>query len=112
LLVLLCINPMFALWFLVIPAVFALHCENAVNTLCHITRRGYRHYETKDNSTNVWYLGLFAWGQGWHNNHHYNPKSFDFGTGVSKKWYEFDACLIMLPLVAPISEVKRIWGER
>jgi fatty-acid desaturase len=112
LIILVAINPMFCLWFVVIPAVFALHSENAVNTLCHLNNVGYRRYNTKDNSQNVWYLGLFAWGQGWHNNHHQYPKSFDFGTSVSKKSWEFDACLLWTIVVAPWQEHKRIWSGR
>jgi stearoyl-CoA desaturase (delta-9 desaturase) len=103
------INPMFCLWFVVIPCVFALHSENAVNLLCHLTNFGYRNFDTNDMSQNVWFLGFFSWGQGWHNNHHSCPKSFDFGTTVSKIRYEFDPCMLLLLLVAPWSESKRIW---
>jgi stearoyl-CoA desaturase (delta-9 desaturase) len=60
---------------------------------------GYRNCETKDNSQNNIILGYLAWGQGWHNNHHYDPKSFDFGTRISGKWYEFDPCKIFLPFL-------------
>jgi len=102
------INPMFCLFFFVIPAVVSLHTENIVNLVCH-SNNGYRPFETKDHSTNVWYLGLLGWGQGWHNNHHSNPKSFDFGTSVSKRWYEFDPCLLIVPFISPWQETKRLW---
>jgi stearoyl-CoA desaturase (delta-9 desaturase) len=104
------ISPMFCLCFFVIPAVISLHTENLVNLICHSHNTGYRPFETKDQSENVWYLGLFGWGQGWHNNHHAHPKSFDFGTSVSKKWYEFDPCLLLVPFVASWSETKRLWN--
>lgn len=106
------INPMFCLWFIIIPSVFALHTENLVNTLCHLPSRGYKRFATSDNSQNIWYLGFFGWGQGWHNNHHHKPTSFDFGTTVSKKWWEFDPCLLILPLVAPLKETRRILMNR
>jgi stearoyl-CoA desaturase (delta-9 desaturase) len=74
--------------------------DNLVNVFGHSKGGiGYRNYETKDNSYNNLFLGYFAWGQGWHNNHHYDPKSFDFGKGVSGKWWEWDPCKIFTPLL-------------
>jgi fatty-acid desaturase len=40
-------------------------------------------------------LGLMFWGNGWHNNHHQMPSSFDFGKSVSGKKWEFDACTLL-----------------
>ena len=51
---------------------------------------GYRNFDTNDRSQNNPILGYLTWGQAWHNNHHYSPRSFDFGSGVSGKWWEFD----------------------
>ena len=109
---LLLINPMFCLCFCIIPCVFALHTENTVNCLCHLQGKGYRGFELNDDSQNVWYLGLFGWGQGWHNNHHFQQKSFDFGTTISKRAFEFDPCLLLLPFVASWKETNRVWALR
>ncbi len=69
--------------------------DNLVNLFGHYKGViGYRNFSTDDNSYNNLFLGYFAWGQGWHNNHHYDPKSFDFGKGVSGKWWEWDPCKI------------------
>lgn len=74
--------------------------DNLVNIYGHSKSLfGYRNFETKDNSHNNYILGYLAWGQGWHNNHHYKPSSFDFGKGISGKWWEFDMCRIFLPLL-------------
>jgi len=74
--------------------------DNGVNVLGHIKAFiGYRNFNTKDNSQNNIILGYLGWGQGWHNNHHHNPKSFDFGKGVSGKWWEWDPCNIFLPFL-------------
>jgi fatty-acid desaturase len=74
--------------------------DNLVNVYGHFKGLiGYRNFELDDNSQNNMILGYFAWGQGWHNNHHYDPKSFDFGTSVSGKWWEYDPCRIFLPLL-------------
>lgn len=69
--------------------------DNLVNVFGHLKGYiGYRNFSTNDNSQNNLLLGYFAWGQGWHNNHHYNPKSFDFGKSISGKWWEWDPCNI------------------
>jgi len=74
--------------------------DNLVNVYGHSKGLiGYRNFELDDNSQNNMFLGYFAWGQGWHNNHHHDPKSFDFGTSVSGKWWEYDPCRIFLPLL-------------
>ena len=82
-----------------IAASISIFQDNLVNVLGHIPAVGYRNFNTKDNSSNFPLLGYFGWGQGWHNNHHSNPKSFDFGRSVSGKWWEFDPCVVFLPLV-------------
>ena len=92
------INIDLLLWMFMLPAVIGLHLEGLVNLLCH-TNYGYRNFDTNDNSHNVPLLGILDWGNGWHNNHHHKQGSFDFGSGVSGKWYEFDACKIFLPLL-------------
>lgn len=82
--------------------VTAIGCiqDNSVNVFGHIKGLiGYRNYDLKDNSYNNFIYGYFAWGQGWHNNHHKDPKSFDFGTGISGKWWEYDPCRLFLPFL-------------
>ncbi len=74
--------------------------DNLVNVLGH--RKGfigYRNFDTKDNSQNNVLLGYLGWGQGWHNNHHYSPKSFNFG----RKWWEIDPCVIWLPFLGKVN---------
>jgi stearoyl-CoA desaturase (delta-9 desaturase) len=74
--------------------------DNLVNVFGHWKGWfGYRNFETRDNSHNNPFLGYLAWGQGWHNNHHKSPGSFDFGSGVSGKWWEIDPCKIFLPFL-------------
>lgn len=69
--------------------------DNLVNTLCHQPWLGYRNFRLNDNSNNFWLLGYFGWGQGWHENHHALPGKFSFRT----RWWEFDACVLYLPLL-------------
>jgi len=74
--------------------------DNLVNVFGHIKGWfSYRNFETRDQSQNNPFLGYLAWGQGWHNNHHQAPASFDFGNGVSGKWWEYDPCRIFTPFL-------------
>lgn len=50
-----------------------------VNSVCHIQEFGYRNFVTEDGSRNVWWVGLLALGEGWHNNHHAVPQSARHG---------------------------------
>ena len=51
--------------------VYVLHITWLVNSASHMW--GYRNYETTDDSRNLWWVGLLAFGEGWHNNHHAFP---------------------------------------
>jgi hypothetical protein len=47
----------------------------------HISRS--RRFETRNSSTNNWWVALLSFGDGWHNNHHAYPVSDRHGL----KWY-------------------------
>jgi sn-1 stearoyl-lipid 9-desaturase len=57
-----------------------------VNAVCHYPHAGYRLWDTRDDSLNVWWVGILAVGEGWHNNHHAIPKSARHGMA----WWEVD----------------------
>lgn len=93
-------NWQFALMAFCLVTFIASFQDNLVNVFGHKKGFiGYRNFDTKDKSQNNFLLGLFGWGQGWHNNHHYDPKSFNFGSGVSKRKWEIDPCVIFLPFL-------------
>jgi|688.fasta_scaffold214618_3 fatty-acid desaturase len=74
--------------------------DNLINVFGHMKGiMGYRTFENKDNSYNNILLGYLAWGQGWHNNHHHSPASYDFGNSISGKWWEWDPCNIFKPFL-------------
>jgi len=74
--------------------------DNLVNVFGHMKGWfGYRNFDTRDNSQNNIILGYLAWGQGWHNNHHAHPGSYDFGSGTSGKWWEWDPARIFKPFL-------------
>lgn len=58
-------------WGLFVRLVYVLHITWLVNSASHMW--GYRNYVTTDDSRNNWLVGLLAFGEGWHNNHHAFP---------------------------------------
>jgi stearoyl-CoA desaturase (delta-9 desaturase) len=71
-------------WGVCVRLVLILHTTWFVNSASHIW--GYRNYETRDESRNLWWVGLLAYGEGWHNNHHAMPRLAQHG----HKWWEID----------------------
>jgi stearoyl-CoA desaturase (Delta-9 desaturase) len=69
-----------------------LQASFTVNSVCHLW--GTRPYETADRSRNNFLLGLIAFGDGWHNNHHAFPDSARHGF----HWWQpdFTWCVIWL----------------
>jgi fatty-acid desaturase len=72
------------LWGVFLRTVIGLHATWLVNSATHSW--GSRRFETRDQSTNSWWVALVTWGEGWHNNHHAHPVSARHGL----KWYEID----------------------
>lgn len=60
------------------------HTAFAVTVMFHIT--GEPAYETGDDSKNSFVLGFLTCGEGWHNNHHANPRSARLG----HEWWQID----------------------
>lgn len=58
----------FLAWGMFARLLYVFHVTWLVNSATHMW--GYRNYETTDNSRNLWWVGLLAFGEGWHNNHH------------------------------------------
>ncbi len=74
----------FVLWGVFMRVVVSWHATWFVNSAAH--RWGSRRFETKDTSTNLWWVALLSHGEGWHNNHHAFPAAARHGL----KWYEID----------------------
>jgi stearoyl-CoA desaturase (Delta-9 desaturase) len=60
------------------------HVTWSVNSVCHMF--GKRAFATNDRSRNEWVVGLLAFGEGWHNNHHAFPRSAFHGL----RWWQVD----------------------
>ena len=53
------------------------HSTWSVNSAAHMFGR--RDFDTEDHSTNLWWVGMLALGEGWHNGHHAFPWSARHG---------------------------------
>jgi len=74
----------FLLWGFCMRLVLAYHSTWFVNSATHLW--GYRNYKTRDESRNLWWVAILAYGEGWHNNHHAHPTVAPAG----HRWWEID----------------------
>jgi len=90
------------LWGVFLRVVVGWHTTWFVNSLAHIF--GKRPFETKDDSTNNWFVALLTFGEGWHNNHHAFPTSARHGL----KWYQFDMNWLTIRFFRRLGWAKQI----
>jgi len=64
--------------------VLVWHATFLVNSAAHVFGR--RRYDTSDTSRNSLAVAVATMGEGWHNNHHYDPNAARQG----RRWYEVD----------------------
>ena len=72
------------LWGIPLRLAVVYHVTWLVNSATHSF--GYRNFNTSDLSRNCWWVAIFTFGEGWHNNHHAFPQSARHGL----RWFEFD----------------------
>jgi stearoyl-CoA desaturase (delta-9 desaturase) len=65
------------IWGGLVRTVLVLQITWVGNTMDHLW--GYRNYDTSDNSRNNPLVALMTNGEGWHNNHHADPRSANHG---------------------------------
>ncbi|QQE10625.1 fatty acid desaturase [Planctomycetota bacterium] len=72
-------------WGVALRTVLVFHMTWFVNSATHTW--GYQNFKnTRDHSTNLWWIALLTFGEGWHNNHHALPRSAAHGM----RWFEID----------------------
>lgn len=96
----------FLLWGIFLRTVAGLHATWLVNSVSHIW--GTRRFETRDTSTNNWWVALLSFGDGWHNNHHANPVLARHGL----KWYEIDFNWYTIWILAQLGLASDIYGPK
>ena len=68
------------IWGVFVRTVAVWHITWSVNSLAHLW--GYRNYPTDEDSRNNWFVAIISSGEGWHNNHHADPRSARHGHRV------------------------------
>ncbi|MCA9033020.1 MAG: fatty acid desaturase [Planctomycetaceae bacterium] len=71
-------------WGMCVRMTFAYHTTWLINSATHLW--GYRNYDTRDHSRNLWWVAILAYGEGWHNNHHAWPRIACY----AHRWWELD----------------------
>jgi len=82
--------------------VYVWHVSAFVNSVSHLW--GYRSYETNDGSRNNLFVGYFAHGEGWHNNHHADPQAAMHG---HRAW-ELDPVFWIIRLLARLGLARDV----
>jgi stearoyl-CoA desaturase (delta-9 desaturase) len=78
------------------------HVTWAVNSVCHTF--GDRPFDIKDQSRNNWLVGLLAFGEGWHHNHHAFPAMAYHGMN----WRQFDLSAIVIKLLSRLGLARNV----
>ncbi len=69
-------GPIWTFWLFIMPMVYGYIGYGLINTYCHST----------EEVRNLWWANLLTGGEGWHANHHDEPRNWRIG----KEWYEWD----------------------
>jgi len=93
--ILLFLDPFAIIYAYLFPCVMFWHVMSSLGTFAHTEKFGKTNYITKDKSRNIWFLGYFGFGEGWHNNHHYQASDWRFG----KEKFEFDLSAKIIDMV-------------
>jgi stearoyl-CoA desaturase (delta-9 desaturase) len=86
---------------------FLYHVTWFVNSASHMW--GYKNHASDDLAVNCWWVGILAFGEGWHNNHH----TFQDHAQTGEKWWEFDLTWQVIKLLAALGlvyDVKAVNG--
>ena len=89
-------------WGVFLRTVFAWHVTWSINSVTHLW--GYRNYETDESSRNNVFIGYLTHGEGWHNNHHADPRSARYG----HLWWEFDLTWLTIRLLAALGLATKV----
>ncbi|MCO5597003.1 hypothetical protein L7F22_051075 [Adiantum nelumboides] len=74
----------FLIWGGTLRVTWVYHITWLVNSACHVW--GQQAWKTGDLSKNNWWVGILAFGEGWHNNHH----AFEYSARHGLEWWQLD----------------------
>jgi stearoyl-CoA desaturase (Delta-9 desaturase) len=90
-----------ALWGGAVRIFVLHHITWSINSVCHFF--GSRRFDVEDESTNVFWLAPFSFGESWHHNHHAFPRSAVHGL----RWWEIDITAYVIRLMR---RLKLAWN--
>jgi stearoyl-CoA desaturase (delta-9 desaturase) len=89
-------------WGVGVRTTLMYHATWFVNSAAHTW--GYRNFDTRDGSRNNWWVATLSFGEGWHNNHHAQPRSAAHGM---RRW-ELDPTYWVICLMERIGLATRV----
>lgn len=92
----------FVVYGMCLRAVLLWHSTWLINSVTHMW--GYRTFETKDNSRNLWWAAILTYGEGWHNNHHAYPNVAKAGW----RWWEIDLTWWVIQLLQMLGLARKV----
>ena len=92
----------FLIWGVFVRTVLVWHITWSVNSVAHLW--GYRNYETDESSRNNFIIGIISNGEGWHNNHHADPRSARHG----HLWWELDVTWLTIRLLMTLGLARKV----
>lgn len=92
----------FVIYGIFVRSVILWHCTWCVNSATHFW--GYKNFECKDGSLNLWWVGIIAFGEGWHNNHHAHPRVAKAG----QRWWEIDVTWWAIQVLRGLGLAKKV----
>jgi fatty-acid desaturase len=96
-------GPVYVMWCIFFRTVFGLHSTWLVNSATHMW--GSRRFLTSDTSRNSFWVAIFSFGEGWHNNHHAHPQCARHGL----RWYEVD---VNWYVIRVLSTLGLVWDVK
>jgi fatty-acid desaturase len=91
----------FFLWAFCLKQAVLWHVTWFVNSASHLW--GYRLFK-HEQATNCWWVGLLAFGEGWHNTHHAFPTSARHGL----RWWELDLTWLLIKSLSLMGLAKKV----
>ncbi|MBX9704323.1 MAG: fatty acid desaturase [Silvanigrellaceae bacterium] len=92
----------FTVWGVFVRLVAVYHATWLVNSATH--KWGTRPNNTNDASRNNWWVALISFGEGWHNNHHAQPRSARHGW----HWWQLDITWLLIRFLSLFHIVKAV----
>jgi stearoyl-CoA desaturase (delta-9 desaturase) len=92
----------FVVYGIFLRAVLVWHTTWFINSATHLF--GYRNFDCEDDSRNLWWAAILAYGEGWHNNHHADPRVAQAGL----RWWEIDMTWWVIRLLEGVGLARKV----